>query len=273
MNERKNEIIAAAITAIITLVVLLFMLFYVLPGVVVPPKEQPYVTMMEDAGGDMLAKIGETPDPTESETNEQAEPETTENNSTANSPEGDEMTDAGKQAPVPPNTLTNNKPSPMKVKKSDDTKPSGASKPNTKPNAKPANKRSQGGATQESETDKKMKNAFGAGAGKGATQGSPSGGSNVGDINGHGAIGSGLVGYTRSHWGRPHSRYEGSITVKVTVNARGNVIEAKAVSGTGEAWKHADVRANCERESLKSRFSVPTNRTTNGTGTIIWRFK
>ena len=42
---------------------------------------------------------------------------------------------------------------------------------------------------------------------------------------------------------------------------------------TGEAWKHADVRANCERESLKSRFSVPTNRTTNGTGTIIWSFK
>ena len=155
MNERKNEIIAAVITALITLAVLLFMIYYVLPGVVVPPKEQPYVSMMEDAGGDMLAKLGETADPTESETNDQAEPETSESNTTANSPEGDEMTDAGKQAPVPPNTLTENKPSPMKVKKSDDTKQSGASKPNAKHNAKPANKRSQGGAPKESETDKK----------------------------------------------------------------------------------------------------------------------
>ena len=273
MNERKNEILAAIITALITLAVLLFMLFYVLPGVVVPPKEQPYVTMMEDAGGDMLAKIGETADPTESETNDQAEPETSENNTTANSPEGDEMTDAGKQASVPPNNVTTPKSSPMTVKKSDDTKQSGASKTNPKQNSKAANKKSQGGAPKESKEAKRVQNSFGSDQGKGATQGSPSGGSNVGDISGHGTIGSGLVGYTAEKWGRPHSRYEGSITVKVTVDARGNVIAAVAEKGTGEAWKHADVRANCERESLKSRFSVPTNRTTYGYGTIIWRFK
>ena len=107
----------------------------------------------------------------------------------------------------------------------------------------------------------------------GKTQGSPNGASSTGDISGHGTIGSGLVGYTGSYWGRPHSRYEGSITVKVTVNARGNVIEARTISGTGEAWRHRDVRAYCERESLKSRFAVPNNRTTNGDGTITWRFK
>ncbi|MDO4510347.1 MAG: hypothetical protein Q4B68_00835 [Bacteroidales bacterium] len=278
MNERKREIIAAVITAIITLAVLLFMIYYVLPGVEVPQKEQPFVTMMEDPGGDMLAKLGDTPEPTESETNDQNEPETAENTEQGNKPEGDELEDAGKVAPEPPKNITTPKPSPMKVKekevkKEEPKKETGASKPNPKPKAKPANERSQGAASTESETDKRMKNAFGKGSGSGKTQGNPEGGSNTGDFNGHGTIGSGLVGYTGAYWGRPHSRYEGSITVKVTVNARGNVIAAKAVSGSGEAWKHQDVRAYCERESLKSRFSVPTNRTTNGDGTITWRFK
>lgn len=277
MNDRKREITAAIITAIITLAVLLFMLWYVLPGVEVPQQNQPFVTMMEDAGGDMLAKLGETPDPTENDANNADEPENAEANETGNQPEGDELEDAGEVAPVTPKNITSDKPSPMKVKKqekkNEPEKKAGASKPNPKPNAKAANQRSQGAASQESETSKRMKNAFGKGSGSGKTQGSPDGGSNVGDISGHGTIGSGLVGYTGSYWGRPHSRYEGSITVRVTVNPRGNVISARAVSGTGEAWRHQDVRSYCERESLKSRFAVPTNRTTNGEGTITWRFK
>ena len=277
MNERKNEIISAIITTIITLGVLLFMIWYVLPGIEVP-QEQPYITMMEDAGGDMLAKLGDTPDPTESDHNDDNEPENAESTETGNEAEGDELQDAGKVAPLPPKNITTEKPSPMKVKtvekKDDDKKKTGASKPTPKPQAKAANKRSQGASSKvESETDKRMKNAFGKGSGSGRTQGSPNGASSTGDISGHGTIGSGLVGYTGSYWGRPHSRYEGSITVKVTVNARGNVIEARAISGTGEAWRHRDVRAYCERESLKSRFAVPNNRTTNGDGTITWRFK
>ncbi len=277
MNERKSEIIAAIITAVITVAVLLFMLWYVLPGVEIPKQEQPYVTMMEDAGGDMLAKLGDTAEPTESDTNDDSEPETAENTETGNQPEGDELQDAGKVAPEPPKNITQNRPSPMKVKqeekKPEPKKQTGASKPNPKPNAKAANQRSQGAASQESETDKRMKNAFGRGAGSGKTQGSPNGGSSTGDINGHGTIGSGLDGFTGESWGRPHSRYAGSVTVKVTVNARGNVIAARAVNGSGEAWQHKEVRDNCVRESLKSRFSVSLNRTTNGEGTIIWRFK
>ncbi|MCQ2290563.1 MAG: hypothetical protein MJZ63_04735 [Muribaculaceae bacterium] len=278
MNERKNKIISAVITAIITLAVLLFMFYYVLPGVEVPPQEHPYVTMMEDPGGEMLAKLGDTPEPTESDSNDQNEPQTSENTETNDQPEGDELQNAGKVAPEPPKNITTDKPSPMKVKvkeekKDEPKKQTGSSKPNPKPDAKAANQRSQGAASQESETDKRMKNAFGKGTGSGKTQGTPDGGSSTGDVEGHGTIGSGLVGYTGSYWGRPHSRYEGSVTVKVTVNPRGNVISAKAVSGTGEAWKHQEVRAYCERESLKSRFSVPTNRTTNGDGTITWRFK
>ena len=83
MNERKNEIISAIITTIITLGVLLFMIWYVLPGIEVP-QEQPYITMMEDAGGDMLAKLGDTPDPTESDHNDDKEPENAESTATGN---------------------------------------------------------------------------------------------------------------------------------------------------------------------------------------------
>lgn len=161
MNERKNEIISAIITTIITLAVLLFMIWYVLPGIEVP-QEQPYITMMEDAGGDMLAKLGDTPDPTESDHNDDNEPENAESTETGNEAEGDELQDAGKVAPLPPKNITTEKPSPMKVKtvekKDDDKKKTGASKPNPKPQAKAANKRSQGASSKvESETDKRMK--------------------------------------------------------------------------------------------------------------------
>ena len=138
MNERKNEIISAIITTIITLGVLLFMIWYVLPGIEVP-QEQPYITMMEDAGGDMLAKLGDTPDPTESDHNDDNEPENAESTETGNETEGDELQDAGKVAPLPPKNITTEKPSPMKVKtvekKDDDKKKTGASKPNPKPQA------------------------------------------------------------------------------------------------------------------------------------------
>ena len=82
----------------------------------------------------------------------------------------------------------------------------------------------------------------------------------------------GLVGYTLEHWGRPHSYWTGSVTVRVRVNARGKVIEAKVHSGKGEAWSHNEVRRSCEQESLKSAFSVPKNTTQEGVGYITWTF-
>ena len=83
---------------------------------------------------------------------------------------------------------------------------------------------------------------------------------------------SGLVGYTAEYWGRPHSKWTGKINVLVRVNPCGKVIEAHAVSGSGEAWSHPEVRRSCEQAALKSAFSVPKNRTTEGIGTITWRF-
>ncbi len=83
---------------------------------------------------------------------------------------------------------------------------------------------------------------------------------------------SGLVGYTAEYWGRPHSKWTGKVNVKVRVDPRGKVIEAHAVSGSGEAWAHPEVRRSCEQAARESAFSVPKNRTSEGIGTITWRF-
>ena len=87
--------------------------------------------------------------------------------------------------------------------------------------------------------------------------------------SGHGSLGSGLVGYTVAHWGRPHSDYEGTVVVRVHVSARGQVTRAEIAGGT---ISDAAARQSCLSESYKCRFSVPLNRTTEGKGTIIWRF-
>ena len=87
--------------------------------------------------------------------------------------------------------------------------------------------------------------------------------------SGHGSLGSGLVGYTVAHWGRPHSDYEGTVVVRVHVSARGQVTRAEIAGGT---ISDAAARQSCLSESYKCRFSVPLNRTTEGIGTIIWRF-
>ena len=62
------------------------------------------------------------------------------------------------------------------------------------------------------------------------------------------------------------------MTVRVTVNPRGQVIKANAVSATGDLASHPEVRRACEQAALKSRFSVPKNTMTEGIGTVtyIW---
>lgn len=125
---------------------------------------------------------------------------------------------------------------------------------------------------QTSDTGNRTSNAFGKSSGSGSgKQGSPNGNSTQGALSGKPGIG-GLVGYTLEYWGRPHSYWTGSVTVRVRVNARGKVIEAKVHSGKGEAWSHNEVRRACEQESLKSAFSVPKNTTQEGVGYITWTF-
>ena len=94
----------------------------------------------------------------------------------------------------------------------------------------------------------------------------------TGAMNGNASFGGGLVGYTVEHWGRPHSRSAGTITIRVTVNPRGKVIKATYAGGTGDARNDSQARRSCIEAAKQSQFSVPLNRTTDGVGTITWRF-
>ena len=64
----------------------------------------------------------------------------------------------------------------------------------------------------------------------------------------------------------------GTITIRVTVNPRGKVIKATYAGGTGEARNNTKARQSCIEAAMQSQFSVPLNRTTDGVGTITWRF-
>ena len=119
-----------------------------------------------------------------------------------------------------------------------------------------------------------MKNAFGSGSGKGGgQQGSTAGNSSQGVLAGKPGI-SGLVGYTLDYWAKPvpNSKWSGRVTVRVTVNPRGQVTKATAISATGDLASHPEVRRACEQAALKSSFSVPKNTMTEGIGTVtyIW---
>lgn len=284
MNNKKSEIAAFIITALLTIALLLLLVFTQLHFQYPPEGMDPIVQhedsiFIEELGGEEFVKLGDIAEPTPTDNaSEAASEDATGNVSDQPQPEGDDREDAGQVSPVQPQPITTKQPSPMKVKK-DDTKPEpvvkpGAAKSNPKPAApKPAVKRATASSTSNA-INSKMKNAFGAkGDGGGKSQGSPDGNSNSGPVQGHASLGGGLVGYTVAYWGRPHSPSIGSVTVQVHVNNRGKVVKARAVSGTGAAWANQSVRRSCEQESLKSAFSVPKNRTTEGIGTITWRFK
>lgn len=116
-----------------------------------------------------------------------------------------------------------------------------------------------------------VKNAFGKTGKSSGQSGSPNGNSKQGALAGQ--PGHTLGGYTLAHWGRPSSGYNGEITIRVRVDAQGNVIEAKYLRGTGAAASMQSVRRSCEQASLQSRFSVPKNTIGEKVGTIVWRFE
>ena len=102
--------------------------------------------------------------------------------------------------------------------------------------------------------------------------GSPNGNSTSGSLTGKPGIG-GLGGYTLENWSRPSSSLEGTITIQVKVNARGNVVSASYASGTGAAAGNQAARSSCIAAARQSSFSVPKNTTTDAVGTITYRFE
>ena len=204
--------------------------------------------------------------------------------------EADDMEDAGEVNHKTPPLVTQKTESPHKVKeepKEAEPKKSGPTKQNDKQVEKPKAKETKSEAketkakntteqkpTTSNATSNRIKNAFGKSSGNGGgQQGSPNGNSNQGVLAGKPSIG-GLVGYTLEHWAKPvpNSMWSGTVTVRVTVNPRGQVTKATATGATGALASHPEVRRACEQAALKSSFSVPKNTMTEGFGTVtyIW---
>ena len=179
-----------------------------------------------------------------------------------------DLIDAGEADHMPKELISTEADSPMKVKKTEKKEePKGVNKSEIAQQEKQR--------LQEEAERKKIKDRvkFGSSSqsGSGST-GLPSGNSSTVARSVQPGIG-GLSGYTLSSWGRPSSPSEGTVTIQVKVNARGKVISAKYVSGTGAAASNSAVRRSCEAAALKSQFSVPVGVTNDALGTITWHFE
>lgn len=82
-----------------------------------------------------------------------------------------------------------------------------------------------------------------------------------------------VAGRTLEYWKKPSSTKWGSIEVTVTVNPEGKVIDAKWRKGTGAAAADTKTRTECEKASLKCKFSVAKYEPKVQKGTITWTFK
>lgn len=275
MNENRNNKIVALLATLLLSGSTVLVMVYTNLHYEFPPKDMELAQLQQDSimfGGDYVM-LGNMPDPTESQEMDLETPAPTDAKADQPDVDGDDLEDAGEPQPKPtPKPLvTAKEESPMKVKdkpkedKNQKTGPTTAKKPDTK------QEQVKRGKETANKTDR-VADAFGKNTGKGAgKQGSPDGNAEQGERRGQPGI-SGLVGYTAEYWGRPHSKWVGKINVQVRVNTRGKVIEAHAVSGSGEAWSHPEVRRSCEKAALESAFSVPKNRTSEGIGTITWKF-
>lgn len=273
-NNRKNQIIASVITLIILLITI---------GIMVscglryewPPDEPEQVELKQDSilfGGEYVM-LGNTPEPTESEQMDNEQPENAENLEPEPNVAGDDLEDAGEPAKQAPPPVAAKEPSPMKVKEQPkEEKPKKTGPAVETPKTADKQTKVKRGTDATTKPDR-VKDAFGKSAGSGSgKQGSPNGNASQGALTGRPSIG-GLEGYTLAHFETTYSRNYGSVTVRVRVNARGQVTEAHAVSGQGAAWSDKDLCRRCEAAARKSTFSVPKGRTSDGIGTLTYSLR
>ena len=291
-NRRKDSLWALLLTLLITVGTLLLLLRMSLHYQ--PTNEQNLTELAQDSilfGGEYVM-LGNTMENLQDNFMDEQASEQSASPEQGDEPdiEGDDLEDAGEATQKTPPLVTQKTESPHKVKeqpKQPEPKKPGPSKQNDKvtekPKAKNTNSEAKETKTQKTPeqktatnnaTDSKVKNAFGKGNGKGGgQQGSPNGNSSQGVLAGKPSV-SGLVGYTLEHWAKPvpNSKWSGTVTVRVTVNPRGQVIKASATGATGALASHPEVRRACEQAALKSSFSVPKNTMTENIGTItyIW---
>lgn len=271
MTLNKNKIIALIATLAVHIVALLILVFTALhykwpPDDLNLAEQKPQEEIM--FGGEFV-QLGNVEQPAADEMQPSSPDEATE---TADEPKlpGNELKDAGEAQEQPKQVVTQKAESPMKVKK-EEKKPKEKPKGATKSEQAEQDKLK---AQQEAER-KKISNRvkFGTSGSTGSGKaGSPNGNSSSGALTGKPGIG-GLGGYTLESWSRPSSSLEGTITIQVKVNARGNVVSASYASGTGAAAGNQAARNSCIAAARQSSFSVPKNTTTDAVGTITYRFE
>ncbi|MGN0213700.1 MAG: hypothetical protein ACI4AH_02695 [Muribaculaceae bacterium] len=267
MNLNKNKIIALIATLAVHIVALLILVFTALhykwpPDEATLAEQKPQEEIM--FGGEFV-QLGNVQQPAADKMQPSSPAEATE---TADEPKlpGNELKDAGEAQELPKQVVTQKSESPMKVKKEEE-KPKGATKSEQSEQDKLK-------AQQDAER-KKISNRvkFGSSGSTGnGSAGSPNGNSSSGALTGKPGIG-GLGGYTLENWSRPSSSLEGTITIQVKVNARGNVVSASYAGGTGAAAGNQAARSSCIAAARQSSFSVPKNTTTDAVGTITYRFE
>jgi len=268
-NKRKNESLALLLTLLlsgVTVLILVNTFLHYEPMATNTDLKQDSIMF----GGEYVM-LGDTPDPIDGE---ELSSEASVDQDQAEQPdvEGDDIKDNGAPTKQPTQMVTDVKESPMKVKekvKEDPAKKSGPAVDKKTPEQKEQVKQATNSAT-----NSRVKNAFGnAGSNGTGKQGSPDGNSGQGPTLGKPGLG-GLAGYTLESWAKPNpnSRWSGTVQVRVRVNTRGKVVEAHAVGGTGEAYTHSEIRRACEEAAKKSAFSVPVNTTTEGVGTVTYKW-
>jgi len=293
-NRRKHSLWALLLTLLITVGTMALLLRYSLRYEQLP--DQPDMAQLaQDSilfGGEYVM-LGNTLDNVQNDMMDQEAADASASPEQGDEPDisADDMEDAGEANQKTPPLVTQKTVSPHKVKeqpKEPEPKKSGPVKENEKKVDKPKAKDNKAEAQQtktknnseqktpstNNATDNRVKNAFGnSGGNGGGKQGTAGGNSSQGVLAGAPGI-SGLAGYTLAYWAKPvpNSKWSGRVGVRVTVDPRGKVTSAKAVSATGDLASHPEVRRACEQAALKSSFSVPKNTMTEGIGTItyIW---
>lgn len=255
-DQIKGLIATALFHAVLIIVLVLGYLYYSYP-----PKDEELAEMDKDEilfGGEYVTygDFNSTMNDAPSASNEEPSIEP--------SIEGEDVVDEGVKGEAELQVVTGTEESPMKVKEKENPGP-------TKEELEAAERE----RIRKEEKSKEIKNRVKFGStkdsGEGVT-GTENGEKTASLASGVPAV-TGLVGYTLESWGRPRSSKTGTVVVRVRVNARGNVISATAVVGSGSAWGDMAVRRSCEEESMKSKFSVPKNKSTEGVGEIVWRFE
>ena len=291
-DRRKNNLWALLLTLLITGGTLALLLSFTLRYEQAYPPDPMQLAQDSILFGGEYVMLGNTFDNVQNDLMDQdsADPSASPNEGDDPDIEADDMEDAGEVNQKTPPVVTQKTESPHKVKEKPqepEPKKPGPVKENNKTAEKPKVKAKNTDAqetksknttepkpTASNATNNRVKNAFGNNNGNGGgQQGSQGGNSSQGVLAGKPGI-SGLVGYTLDYWAKPvpNSKWSGRVTVRVTVNPRGQVTKATAVSATGDLASHPEVRRACEQAALKSSFSVPKNTMTEGIGTVtyIW---